>query len=69
MVSMAAVARRVNRAPQTLLRWINRGQFPRPVVLNDRRYFWPEQIDAWERETYALTAVKPSNDDHLRAPA
>ena len=68
MVSFASVARRVDRAPQTLLRWIAVGEFPRPITINKRRYFWPEQINAWLDQAYASTSTKP-NDDGNRAVA
>jgi hypothetical protein len=33
MITLATVARRVNRTPQTLLRWAEVREFPRPVLL------------------------------------
>jgi hypothetical protein len=63
MLSFAAAARRVDRAPGTLLRWIDAGEFPRPVVINGRRYYAPEQIDIWLDQIYIATGLRPSPSD------
>jgi hypothetical protein len=63
MLSFAAAARRVDRAPGTLLRWIDAGEFPRPVIINGRRYYAPEQIDTWLDQIYTAIGLSPAASD------
>jgi predicted DNA-binding transcriptional regulator AlpA len=69
MLSFSAAARRVDRAPQTLLRWIEAGEFPAPVTINKRRYYWPETIDGWLAKTYAAAGISVGIEDGNREPA
>lgn len=68
MLSFAAAARRVDRAPGTLKRWIDAGEFPRPVTIHGRRYYWPSQIDGWVAKTYAAAGITSLHDGDA-APA
>jgi hypothetical protein len=67
MLSFAAAARRVDRAPQTLLRWIDVGEFPAPVTINGRRYYHPSQIDGWIAATFAAVGVTAYDFDDGRS--
>jgi hypothetical protein len=67
MLSFAAAARRVDRAPQTLLRWIDVGEFPAPVTINGRRYYHPSQIDGWIAATFAAVGIIVHDGDAPRA--
>ena len=57
MITLAAVARRVNRTPQTLLKWADNGQFPRSVLLNGRRYLFEDQFLIWWDRARASTGI------------
>ena len=57
MVTLASVARRVNRSPQTLLRWADAGEFPHTVLLNGRRYLFENDVATWLDRTRALTLL------------
>jgi predicted DNA-binding transcriptional regulator AlpA len=45
---------------RTLDRWLNNDElrFPRPLLINKRRYFILEEIEAWER-AQAKTSRRP----------
>jgi len=47
MVTLASVARRLNRAAPTLVRWAEAGEFPRFVIVNGRRYVFEADVHAW----------------------
>lgn len=51
LISAQDVCRRYSIAEMTLYRWLkDEGlDFPRPVVLRRRRYFYVEEIKSWER--------------------
>ena len=55
MVTLASVARRMNRTPQTLLRWADAGEFPHSVQLNGRRYLFENDVATWLDRTRAST--------------
>ena len=61
MVTLASVARRVNRTPQTLLRWADAGEFPHSVLLNGRSYLFENDVAAWLDRTRASTARRSGN--------
>jgi hypothetical protein len=68
MLSFAAAARRVDRAPGTLKKWIDAGEFPAPIVIHGRRYYWPSQIEGWVARTYAVAGITGTHDgDAARA--
>jgi predicted DNA-binding transcriptional regulator AlpA len=62
MLSFAAACRRVDRAPGTIKRWIEVNEFPRPIMINGRRYYAPEQIDRWLDNIYASTGLTPADN-------
>jgi hypothetical protein len=64
MVTMAAVARRLNRTPATLKAWADRGEFPEPLVINKRRYLREQEVEDWLRKTLAPRGV--NGNDHGR---
>lgn len=47
MVTLAAVARRLNRSAPTLVRWAEAGEFPRYTLLNNRKYLFEADVRAW----------------------
>ena len=61
MVTLASVARRVNRTPQKLLRWADAGEFPQSVLLKRRRYLFEDDVATWFDRTRAFTALSPVN--------
>jgi predicted site-specific integrase-resolvase len=67
MVTLASVARRLNRTPSTLQKWANLGEFPRPMLLNKRRYLLEDQVAEWLRNRHASVGIKHQDGD--REPA
>jgi hypothetical protein len=53
------VAKRYGRNPRTIERWEHSVDlaFPRPLVINKRKYWSLEELEAWERARAALTAA------------
>jgi hypothetical protein len=51
------VARRYDVCQRTIMRWEvdNRLNFPRPLVINKRKYWALEELEAWERARAAGT--------------
>lgn len=49
MITLAAVARSLNRATPTLVRWSQRGAFPAFTTIEGRRYVFAADYDAWLR--------------------
>jgi hypothetical protein len=47
MVTLASVARALNRATPTLVRWSERGAFPPYTIIEGRRYVFAADYDAW----------------------
>jgi hypothetical protein len=37
-------------------------EFPRPIMINGRRYYAPEQIDRWLDNIYASTGLTPADN-------
>ena len=68
MVTLASVARRLNRAPATLQAWADRGEFLQPLVINRRRYLSEQEVEDWLRKTLAPVGTKHDDGDH-RVPA
>ena len=52
-----AVAKRYGVSVRTLDRWLLHHDFPRPLVVNHRRYFSVAEIERWEIETSKRHAV------------
>jgi predicted DNA-binding transcriptional regulator AlpA len=54
---------RLGIVDRTLNRWLvdPRLNFPRPIYVNRRRYFWFDEIEAWERNQ--LNARRPIGDE------
>ncbi len=52
------VWQRYGVADRTIDRWLNRPElaFPRPIVINRRRYWNESELIAWERERVARGA-------------
>jgi hypothetical protein len=53
----AAVLRRYKIVDRTLKRWLDNPSldFPRPLVVNGRRYFRAADLDQWERSRAAAS--------------
>ena len=68
MVTLAHVARRLNRAPATLQAWADRGEFLQPLVINRRRYVFEQEVENWLRKTLAPVGTK-HDDGNRRVPA
>ncbi len=51
----AAVLRRYRIVDRTLKRWLDNSSlnFPRPLVVNGRRYFKLDELEQWERSRAA----------------
>ncbi|PIO96592.1 AlpA family phage regulatory protein [Pleomorphomonas carboxyditropha] len=51
LISAQDVCRRYGIVDMTLYRWLKDANmdFPRPVVLRRRRYFYASEVQAWER--------------------
>ena len=47
MVTLASVARQLNRSPATLIRWAADGRFPRFVMVGSRKYLFIDDVRAW----------------------
>jgi len=49
---------------RTLDRWLNdpKLNFPKPLVVNHRRYFYQDQIATWERDRAASYATNRGKD-------
>ncbi len=45
------VWKRYSITSRTLSRWLERTElhFPKPLVVNGRRYWWLSELEAWER--------------------
>jgi Helix-turn-helix domain len=67
MVTLASVARRLNRSPATLQAWADRGEFLQPLIINRRRYLLEDQVDAWLRKRHASVGIQ--HDDGNRVAA
>jgi hypothetical protein len=63
-VARPTIARRVNRTPQTLLRWAEVREFPRSVLSTGRRYLFETQFLRWWDQARASTGI-----DDGRTPA
>lgn len=63
MVTLASVARRLNRSPSTLQKWADVGEFPQPMLLNKRRYLLEDQVAGWLRNRYASVGIKHEDGD------
>jgi len=54
------VLERYHIVDRTLDRWLTNSAlgFPRPLIVNKRRYFYQHQLEAWERDRAAKQQVK-----------
>jgi predicted site-specific integrase-resolvase len=60
MVTLASVARRLNRSAPTLVRWAKAGEFPRFVLINNRKYVFEADVARWlEARRAAVTRDAP----------
>lgn len=52
------VAGRYGRNPRTIERWQQNAElgFPRPLIINARKYWLLEELEAWERRRAAAVA-------------
>ena len=64
MLTFASVARRLNRAPQTVAKWIDCGEFPKPTTLNKRKYFFEHDVAAWFDRTHVTNAAPADDRDN-----
>lgn len=66
---LASTAEREGRYPvagSTIWRWVQRGEFPRPVKLTGGTTAWPvEAVEQWERERGTV----PNNEGASKAAA
>jgi hypothetical protein len=69
MVTLASVARRLNRTPATLKAWADRGEFVQPLIINKRRYLREQEVEDWLRKTLAPTGVTGNGNDGRSARA
>lgn len=55
LLPAAAVLRRYKIVDRTLKRWLDNSSlaFPRPLVVNGRRYFKAGELEQWERDRAA----------------
>ena len=53
------VAKRYGRNPRTIERWEQSAElaFPRPLIINKRKYWSLEELEAWERARAAATVA------------
>jgi hypothetical protein len=51
LIPAREVWRRYSITSRTLSRWLERSElhFPKPLIVNGRRYWWLGEIEAWER--------------------
>lgn len=51
---------RFNVTDRTLDRWLSKPElnFPRPMIINRRRYFFLDEIEQWERAQAAKTPAR-----------
>jgi predicted site-specific integrase-resolvase len=67
MVTLASVARRLNRSPETLQAWANRGEFLKPLVINRRRYLSEQEVEAWLRKKVPVSTKHDDGDRRIPA--
>jgi predicted site-specific integrase-resolvase len=67
MVTLASVARRLNRAPATLKAWADKGEFVQPLIINRRRYLREQEVEDWLRKM--LPPVCSSGNGNHRVSA
>ena len=58
LMNSAAVRARYDVSGRSLDRWINDAQlgFPKPIMINSRRYWYEAELLAWERTRARRTA-------------
>jgi hypothetical protein len=69
MVTLASVARRLNRSASTLQKWAGVGEFPQPMVFNKRRYLLEDQVAEWLRNRHAAVDIKYEDGNRESARA
>ena len=47
-VGIAFLRQRYNRSDVSLWRWYRHGDFPKPHYLNGQRYWWLDELEAYE---------------------
>jgi predicted DNA-binding transcriptional regulator AlpA len=40
-LSLTAVAQMMDVSRQTLMRWVRQGRFPKPLLVGNRKLYWP----------------------------
>ncbi len=60
MLSSRAVLARFGICSRSLDRWIVNASlnFPQPLMINSRRYFYLDEIEAWERAQAAKNSTR-----------
>jgi hypothetical protein len=55
-LSASATARRYGVSVRTISRWVDKdAEFPRPLIINWRRYFKITDLEVWERARAAMS--------------
>ena len=59
LIPAAQILERYGISEMTLWRWLRDNElgFPRPIVINRRRYWWKAGVSAWERNRPGNTLV------------
>jgi predicted DNA-binding transcriptional regulator AlpA len=59
LIPAAQILKRYGISEMTLWRWLRDNElgFPRPIVINRRRYWWNTGVSAWERSRPANAVV------------
>ena len=59
LIPAAQILKRYGITEMTLWRWLRDNElgFPRPIVINRRRYWWKGSVSAWERSRLGNAVV------------
>ncbi len=62
LIPNAKLARRLGTTTRSLFRWTTQPElnFPKPRLINGRRYFSSTEIEAWKRSRVAGAAFDPA---------
>jgi len=64
LIPNAKVARRLGVTVRTMFRWTAQPElcFPKPCIINSRRYFSAAEIDAWQASRKPGAILQPAPD-------